>query len=236
MSHETITTTTEVVLDALRYRLLEMGRLVETQVRDAVHAFTSGDLNLAETVIRRENEVNALEMRLDSECAELIVLRQPAATDLRRVLTASKVVGSLEQIGDHAKRIAKYAVAISEMNVIHARKLSEIEALADESLEQLREALTAYAHLDSEAAQAVIDREQELDDRYQGIARQVLSFAMEDPRLMSWSLLMSAAAKAAERVGHQATNIAQHAIYAAEARDVRHKSLGQPESQPATAG
>jgi phosphate transport system protein len=232
MAQETISTTTEVELDALRHRLLLMGELVETQVRDAVRAFTSGDLNLAEAVIRKEREVNALELRLDNECAELIVLRQPAAVDLRRVLTAAKVVNSLEQVGDHAKKIAKHTVAISEMNVVHARKVTEIETLADESLEELREALTAYSKLDAGAAQAVIDREQALEDRYQGIARQVLSFAMEDPRLMSWALLVSAVAKAAERVGHQATNIAQHAIYAAEARDVRHKSL-HPASQPA---
>jgi phosphate transport system protein len=210
-----------------------MGELVETQVRDAVRAFTSGDLNLAEAVIRREHEVNALELRLDNACAELIALRQPAAIDLRRVLTAAKVVNNLEQVGDHAKKIAKHTVAISEMNVVHARKVVEIETLADESLEELREALAAYSNLDPEAAQAVIDREQVLEDRYQGIARQVLSFAMEDPRLMSWSLLVSAAAKAAERVGHQATNIAQHAIYAAEARDVRHRSLVQPASRSA---
>jgi phosphate transport system protein len=92
--------------------------------------------------------------------------------------------------------------------------------------------LAAYSKLDVQAAQAVIDREQILDDRYQGIARQVLSFAMEDPRLMSWALLVSAAAKAAERVGHQATNIAEHAIYAAEARDVRHRSLAPSAIRP----
>jgi phosphate transport system protein len=208
-----------------------MGELVESQVRDAVRAFTSGDVNLAEAVIRREREVNALELRLDNECAELIALRQPAAVDLRRVLTAAKVVNSLEQVGDHAKKIAKHTVAISEMNVVHARKVTEIEALANDSLEELRDALSAYSNLDAPAAQAVIDREQVLEDRYQGIARQVLSFAMEDPRLMSWALLVSAAAKAAERVGHQATNIAQHAIYAADARDVRHRSLAQPAAE-----
>ena len=233
MSHETINTTTGVELEALRSQVLRMGELVETQVRDAVRAFTSGDLKLADAVIRRENEVNALELRLDNECAELIALRQPAAVDLRRVLTLAKVVGNLEQVGDHAKKIAKHTVAISEMNVVHARKVVEIEVLGDESLDELREALAAYSNLDAGAAQAVIDREQVLEDRYQGIARQVLSFAMEDPRLMSWALLVSAAAKAAERVGHQATNIAQHAIYAAEARDVRHRSLVHPASRPA---
>jgi phosphate transport system protein len=232
MSHETISTTTEMELEALLHRLLLMGQLVETQVRDAVHAFTSGDTNLAEAVIRKEREVNTLELRLDGECVELIALRQPAAVDLRRVLMAAKVVNSLEQVGDHAKKIAKHTLAIGEMNVVHARKLTEIETLADDSLDELRDALTAYSNLDASAAQSVIDREQLLEERYQGIARQVMSFAMEDPRLMSWALLVSAVAKAAERVGHQATNIAQHAIYAAEARDVRHKSLAQPAIGP----
>ncbi len=122
--------TTEIELENLRYRLLEMGNLVEKQVRDAVRAFTTRDLNLAEAVIRKESEVNALEMKLDNECAELIALRQPAAIDLRRVLTASKVVSNLEQIGDHAKKIAKFTMAISEINVVHARKVTEIETLA----------------------------------------------------------------------------------------------------------
>ena len=107
-----------------------MGELVETQVRDAVRAFTTGDLKLAEAVIARENEVNAMELRLDNECAELIAMRQPAAVDLRRVLTLAKVVSNLEQVGDHAKKIAKYTVAIGDMNVVHARKVVEIEALA----------------------------------------------------------------------------------------------------------
>lgn len=227
MPPETNTTTTELELEALRHRLLLMGALVESQVRDSVRAFMNGDVNLAEAVIRKEREVNAMELRLDNECAELIVLRQPAAVDLRRVLTAAKVVSSLEQVGDHAKKIAKHTVALREMNVVHARNVMEIETLADESLEELSGALAAYSDLDAVAAQAVIDREQVLEDRYQGIARQVMSFAMEDPRLMSWALLVSSVAKAAERVGHQATNIAQHAIYAAEARDVRHRSLGR---------
>jgi phosphate transport system protein len=235
MAHETITTTTEVELDALRYRLLEMGNLVESQVRDAIKAFTTRDLNLAAAVIRKESDVNALELRLDNECAELIARRQPAAIDLRRVLTASKAVSTLEQIGDHAKKIAKYTFAISDIGIAQPRKVTEIETLADESLAVLREALTAYSQLDATAAQAVIDREQTLDDRYQGIARQVLSYAMEDPRLMSWALLVAAAGKAAERVGHQATKIAQHAIYAAEARDVRHRSLANSSSEAAPA-
>jgi len=227
MSHETITTTTEIELEALRYKVLGMGELVEAQVRDAVKAFASGDLKLAEAVIGKEADVNAMELRLDNECAELIARRQPAAIDLRRVLSASKVVGNLEQVGDHAKKIAKYTIALSDMSVIQSRKVAEIQSLADASLRHLRDALAAFSQLNATAAQTVIDHEQALDERYQGIARQVLSFAMEDPRLMSWSLLVSAAAKAAERVGHQGTNIAEQAIYAAEARDVRHKNLAQ---------
>ena len=236
MHYETITTTTELTLETLRYKILAMGELVEAQVRDAVEGFATGNLNLADTVLRRESEVNAMEVKLDNECAELIALRQPAAIDLRRVLSTSKVVSNLEQVGDHAKKIAKYTVALSEMNVVQARKVSEIQSLADESLRRLSEALAAYSHLDTAAAQSILDRDQDLDDRYQGIARQVLSFAMEDPRLMSWCLLVSAAAKAAERVGHQGAKIAQHAIYATEARDVRHKSLSQPAGEPAAAG
>jgi phosphate transport system protein len=213
-----------------------MGDLVETQVRDAAEAFLTGNLGLVDTVLRREAEVNAMEARLDNECAELIALRQPAAIDLRRVLASAKVVSNLEQVGDHAKKIAKYTLAISEINVAQPRKFAEIVSLATVSLAHLRQALSAYSHLDPVAAKAVLDSEQELEDRYQGIARQLLSFAMEDPRLMSWSLLVSAAAKAAERVGHQGAKIAEHAIYAAEARDVRHRNLGPPESQPAVAG
>lgn len=228
MPPETANTTTEVELEKLRHQLLLMGELVQMQVRDAVQAFMTGDLTEAEAVIQRERDVNAAEVRLDNECAELIVLRQPTAVDLRRVLMAIKVISSLEQVGDHAKKIAKHTVALSEMTVVNARKTVDIETLADESLEELRKALRAYSDLDARTAQAVIDHEQALEDRHQGVARQVMSFAMEDPRLMSWALVVSSAAKAAERVGHQAANIAQSAIYAAEARDVRHRSLAQP--------
>jgi phosphate transport system protein len=235
MSYEKLITTTEVELENLKYRLLAMGELVETQVRDAVRALDSADVVLAEAVIGREAEVNALELKLDNECAELIALRQPEAIDLRRVLTALKVVSNLEQIGDHAKKIAKYVIAISEINVVQARKMTDIDILASQSLAALREALTAYSHLDAAAAHAVIDRDLALDDRNQVIARQVLSFAMEDSRLMTWALLVVAAAKAVERVGHQATKIAQHTIYAVEARDVRHRSLGQAAAQATAA-
>ncbi len=227
MPPETVNTITEVELEKLRHQLVLMGELVQMQVRDAVHAFMTGDLIQAEAVMQRERDVNAAELRLDSECAELIVLRQPTAVDLRRVLMAIKVISSLEQVGDHAKKIAKHTLALSEMSVVNARKAMDIETLAEESLNELRNGLAAYSDLDASAAQGVIDRDQALEDRYQGIARQVMSFAMEDPRLMSWALLVSSVAKAAERVGHQAANIAQYAIYAAEARDVRHRSLAQ---------
>jgi len=227
MPHETITTTTELELEALSYRIKGMGELVENQVRDAVAAFVTGDLKLAEAVIAREVEVNAMELQLDNECAELIAKRQPAAIDLRRVLTAAKVVSNLEQIGDHAKKIAKHTIALNDISVAKYRKVAEIQSLADMSLRVLRAALGAYLKLDAAAAQAVINEEQNLDNAYQGISRQVMSFAVEDPRLISWSLLVSTAAKAVERVGLQGGKIAQHTIYAAEARDVRHKGLAQ---------
>ncbi len=234
MSYEKITTTTEVELEKLRYRLLAMGELVEAQVRNAVHAFSSGDSNLAEAVLRKEAEVNVLEMELDNACAELIAKRQPEAIDLRRVLTSAKVVSNLEQIGDLAKKIAKYTTAVNDLSVVQARKVTEVEILASQALAALRDAIASYSKLDTAAAQAVIDAEPTLEDHYQGIARQVLSFAMEDSRLMSWSLMVTAATKAVERVGHQATKIAQHAIYAAEARDVRH-SRSVASSEPAVA-
>lgn len=234
MVYEKLTTTTEVELDNLKYRLLAMGELAEQQVRDAVRALVGAEHNLAGAVVSREAEVNAMEIALDNQCTELVALRQPEAGDLRRVLTASKVVSNLEQIGDHAKKIARYAIAIGETNVVQARKLTDIEILADQSLAALRDALTAYCHLNAQAAQAVIDRDPAHDDRSQTVARQVLSYAMEDPRLITWALLAAAAAKAIERVGHQATKIAQHTIYAAEARDVRHLNKGSP--QPAAAG
>jgi len=234
MSYEKLTTTTEVELDNLKYRLLAMGELVERQVRDAVRALVGAEHNLAETVVSREAEVNAMEIELDNQCTELIALRQPEAGDLRRVLTASKVISNLEQIGDHAKKVARYAIAIGEANVVQARKLTDIEILADQSLAALRDALTAYCHLNAQGAQAVIDRDPAHDDRSQTVARQVLSYAMEDPRLITWALLAAAAAKAIERVGHQATKIAEHTIYAAEARDVRHRSK-QGSPQPVAA-
>lgn len=125
MSYEKITTTTEIELEKLRYRLVAMGELVEAQVRNAVHGFSSGDPNLAEAVLRKEAEVNVLEMELDNACAELIAKRQPEAIDLRRVLTSAKVVSNLEQVGDLAKKIAKYTTAVNDLSVVQARKVTE---------------------------------------------------------------------------------------------------------------
>ena len=210
-------------LEAIRSRVLEMGGLVESQIRGALDALTSGDRALADQVIANDHRVNAMEVALDGDCSQVIVKRQPAANDLRLILAITKTVTDLERIGDEAQKIARMAKSIHERGIDgRAPRAVEVRHVSGIALAMLRSALDAFARLDVAAATDVIRDDAAIDSEFRGILRQLITYMMEDPRTISTSLEIVWIAKALERIGDHAKNMAEYVIYIVKGTDVRH--------------
>src|SRR5882672_9577614 len=210
-------------LETLRSRVLEMGGLVESQIRRALDALASGDRALIEEVIATDHRVNGMEVALDGDCSQVIVRRQPAANDLRLILAITKTVTDLERMGDEAQKIARMARSI------HARGSTQppphsvdVRHAAEVALSMLRRALDAFARLDVAAAAEVIRDDAAIDSEFRSILRQLITYMMEDPRTISTSLEIVWVAKAIERIGDHSKNMAEQVIYIVKGTDVRH--------------
>ncbi len=218
-------------LEAIRSRMMQMGGLVESQIRAAVAGYLDGDLARIETVIAGDSKVNDLEIAIDNDLGQIIVRRQPAASDLRLILAVSKTVTDLERIGDEAKKIARMSREI----VAHPRAtglgLPTIGHVSEISVGMLRKALDAFARLDAASAARVIGEDRAIDEEFRAILRQLITFMMEDPRTISTALNVVWVAKAFERIGDHAKNIAENVIYIVKGRDVRHIPLAQMEKE-----
>jgi phosphate transport system protein len=208
-------------LEAVRTRVLQMGGLVEQQVVQAMQCLASGDLQQIDRVIADDHRVNAMEVELDEACSTIIARRQPAAVDLRLIIAVIKTITDLERIGDEAEKIARMAKLI---HTAERRNLPHLEMkhVAQLALDMLRGALDAFARLDSEAAAALVTRDRLVDDEFRSILRQLITFMMEDPRTISRCLETLFVAKALERIGDHAKNMAEYVIYMVEGKDVRH--------------
>ncbi|HED16201.1 MAG TPA: phosphate signaling complex protein PhoU [Gammaproteobacteria bacterium] len=215
-------------LEDIRSRVLAMGGLVEKQVYDAVTSLVEGDVKLAETVIVNDYQVNAFEVAIDEECTQTLVRRQPAASDLRLIIAVIKTITDLERIGDQAEKVARMAIHLAETERPRNQYM-EIMSLGKCAHEQLHKALDAFARTDVEQALAVAQDDANVDQEYEGIIRQRITFMMEDPRLISTSLNVIWAARALERIGDHARNLSEYVIYLVRGKDVRHISLEQME-------
>jgi len=199
-----------------------MGGLVESQIRRAIDALASGDLQLSDEVIAADHKVNALEVALDGDCSQLIVRRQPAANDLRMIFAIMKTVTDLERIGDEAQKIARMAKNIHERGAAQAAPLVEVRHAAEAAISMLRRTLDAFARLDCDTAAEVIRDDAGIDTEFRSILRQLITYMMEDPRTISTSLDIVWIAKAIERIGDHAKNMAEYVIYIVKGTDVRH--------------
>jgi phosphate transport system protein len=215
-------------LEAIRSRMMQMGGLVEAHVRSAVAAYLDGDAERLEQVIAGDTKVNELEVAIDTDLGQIIVRRQPAASDLRLILAVSKTVTDLERVGDEATKIARMARDIHARGKVGTR-LAAINHVSEISIGMLRKALDAFARLDAAAAARVIAEDATIDEEFRSILRQLITFMMEDPRTISTSLNIVWVAKAFERIGDHAKNIAEQVIYIVKGRDVRHTSLAEIE-------
>ena len=218
-------------LEAIRSQLLQMGGLVESHIRSAMVGYAEGDMQRALQVIAGDAKVNDLELAIDNELGQIIVRRQPAASDLRLILAVSKIVTDLERIGDEATKIARLAKDNAIDPPQHAPRLARINHLSEVSIGMLRRALDAFARLDAAAAARVAAEDQVIDEVFRAILRQLITFVMEDPRTITSVLQIVWVAKAFERIGDHAKNIAEYVIYIVKGKDVRHIPLAELEKE-----
>ena len=209
-------------LNAVCGKLLEMGGVVESQVATAMRAFANLDGDLADQVMAREVEVNDFEIEIDSMCTELIARRQPTARDLRLVMAISKAITNLERAGDEADRIARRTKHILEDSASHGINVAEIRLSGQMAVSLLRRSLDCFARLDIKTAVEVVYDDKEIDDEFRAFVRKLVSYMAEDPRTISVALDMLFIAKAVERIGDHAKNIAEFVIYIVKGTDVRH--------------
>ncbi len=217
-------------LESVRSRVLQMGGLVEDQIIQAMEALASGDMESIDRVIANDHRVNAMEVELDESCSHIIARRQPAAGDLRLLITVIKTITDLERIGDEAEKIARMAKLIHTAERLHMPRM-DLSRIADRAVQMLRQALDCFARLDVPQAMAVVKQDSEVDSSFRAIMRQLITFMMEDPRTISRSLEILFIAKALERVGDHSKNMAEYVIYMVKGRDVRHTSIEDVEKE-----
>ena len=219
-------------LEAIRSRTLQMGGLVESQVKSAVSGYLSGDEERIDSAIASDSKVNELERALDDDLRTVIVRRQPAASDLRLIMAVSKTVTDLERIGDEASKIGRMAREIHGTGgKTPTARLTMINHVSEISIGMLRRSLDAFARLDAAAAARVIGEDAAIDSEFHAIVRQLITFMMEDPRTISTSINVIWVAKAIERIGDHAKNIAEQTIYIVKGTDVRHTPLAEVERE-----
>lgn len=216
-------------LEHLRSNVLKMGGLVETQLSKAIVAMVSGDSELGLKVANDDYKVNELEVNIDEECSRILATRSPAASDLRLIVAIIKTITDLERIGDEAEKIGFLASQLAAMDR-PANSYREVKNLGNHVLQMVRDAMNAFARLDVKACHAVLREDEIVDEEYDSIARQGITFMMEDPRSIKRVMNVTWAARALERIGDHAKNICEYVIYMVEGRDVRHTELREEAS------
>jgi phosphate transport system protein len=222
MTEKHLSTQFDADLNAVNAHLLEMGGLVESQVANAMKAFSTMDAELASDVNTNEKAVNDFEINIDKECAEILARRQPTARDLRLVLAIAKAISNLERVGDEADHIASRIRKIVEVNAPYQINVAEIRIAGQMALGLLRRSLDAFARMDSKAAAKIVSDDLEIDNEFRGFVRKLNSYMSEDPRIISTALEILFIAKAVERIGDHAKNISEFVIYVDKGMDVRH--------------
>lgn len=212
-------------LEGIRSQVLLMGGMVETQFEEALECFRIGDIPRAERVMAEDQAVNQLEVSLDDACSHLIVKRQPTANDLRTVMATIKVITDLERIGDEATKVARTAKSLHERGTTGFAHYDMIRTIAKATSELLHDSLDAFARLDGKQALQIIAGDEVVDHEFRTILRSMVTYMMEDPRTISSALDTLWVAKAIERIGDHAKNIAEYVIYVVEGRDIRHSKV-----------
>ena len=232
MSEKHLSTQFDNELSGISTRVLEMGGLVESQVAQAVYALTNFNDEVANQVLKVESRVNAMEIEIDRDLSSIIARRQPTARDLRLLIAVSKTIANLERIGDEAARIARTVQRVLNAGMSSRMRLPVADLLYESELatKQLRKALDAFARLDVDAAVDVLRHDDQIDQEFDGLMRKLITYMMEDPRTISSAIDLVFVAKAIERVGDHAKNLAEQIIYIVKGTDVRHNPVDTVES------
>ncbi|MCH7344115.1 phosphate signaling complex protein PhoU [Pelomonas sp. CA6] len=226
MTDKHLSTQFDAELSGISTRVLEMGGLVEAQVAQAVEALSAFSADLANTVLKTEERVNQMEVEIDRDLSTIIARRQPTARDLRLLIAVSKTIANLERVGDEAARIARTVQRLINAGVSSRLRLpmSDLSYEAELATTQLRKALDAFARLDVDRALEVLKTDDQIDKEFDGLMRKLITYMMEDPRTISSSIDLVFVAKAIERVGDHAKNLAEVIIYVVKGTDVRHNT------------
>jgi phosphate transport system protein len=224
MSDKHLSTQFDAELSGISTRVLEMGGLVEAQVAQAIYALANFSNETAGQVLKQEERVNQMEVDIDRDLQTIIARRQPTARDLRLLIAVSKTIGNLERVGDEAARIARTVQRLVNTGVSSRLRLpvGDISFEASLATASMRRSLDAFARLDVQQAMQVIKQDNEIDQEFDGLMRKLITYMMEDPRTISASIDLVFVAKAIERIGDHAKNLAEQTIYIVKGTDIRH--------------
>ena len=231
MPDKHLSTQFDAELSGVSTRVLEMGGLVESQVSHAISALVNMEADLAGRVLRDEERVNRMEVEIDRDLSGIIARRQPTARDLRLLIAITKIIANLERVGDEASRIARVVQRLGAVGMPGRRlPVGDLQFECDLAVAQLRKALDAFARLDTRMALDVLKHDDQIDQEFEGMMRKLITYMMEDPRTISSSIDLVFVAKAVERVGDHAKNLAEAVIYIVKGADVRHAPMADIET------
>ena len=222
-------------LERVRSQVLTMGGFVEQQLAKAVSALVEGDSTLGETVARDDFEVNRMEVSIDEECSRILATRAPAASDLRLIVAIIKAITDLERMGDECEKIGYIASRLATQER-PTNKYREIKHLGRVVQNMVHDSLDAFARMDAEAALRVARQDRVVDEEYEAIKRQSITFMMEDPRNIRRALDVMWVVRAIERIGDHAKNICEYVIFMVHGKDIRHVRLEDVEAELAKRG
>jgi len=217
-------------LNRISTRVMELGGMVESQIRLAVYSLAELSVEAAEQVDAAEQQINAMEVEIDHELSSIIARRQPTARDLRLLMAFSKATANLERMGDEAHKMSRMVRSIIGSGSARLLPSNELRVAADLASGLLRKTLDALARLDTKAAVAILKEDDLIDQEFDGFVRKLITYMMEDPRTISASLDLLFLAKAIERIGDHSKNLAEQIIYLVEGKDVRHQTMAAIES------
>ena len=217
-------------LNRISSRVMELGGMVESQIRLAIYSLAEFSVEAAEQVDAAEQRINAMEVEIDHELSSIIARRQPTARDLRLLIAFSKATANLERMGDEAHKMSRMVRSIIGSGSARVLPSNELRVAADLASGLLRKTLDAFARLDTKAAVAILKEDDLIDQEFDGFVRKLITYMMEDPRTISASLDLLFLAKAIERIGDHSKNLAELIIYLVEGKDVRHQTMAAIES------
>ena len=230
MSDKHLSSQFDSELHSVSTRVMELGGLVESQLLNAIYALTHFSDETADRVIQTEDRVDSMEVEIDHDLSSIIARRQPTARDLRLLIAISKTTANLERVGDEAEKIARMVKSIIESGASRALPASDLRVAADLASSLLRKSLDAFARLDVAQALEVLKQDDAIDQEFDGLLRKLITYMMEDPRTISSSIDLVFVAKAIERIGDHAKNLAEATIYVVKGTDVRHHTLEDVEN------